>query len=140
MVGEPVVPPPPPPRRLDRDNPPPPPPTLLVPPPYDPTLDPTIKHLLDQQAEIQAKLAQLLPQKYGPNIKIELEMLRHKLLVLEAYATDNRELLSLTSPPLSSAPMISLPSSPVISLPLPIHPVPLTRSSTNSCFPLYERV
>ncbi|KAH8905577.1 hypothetical protein BR93DRAFT_854162, partial [Coniochaeta sp. PMI_546] len=59
-------------------------------PPYDPALDPAIKQLLDQQAEIQAKLAQLLPQKYGPNIKIELEMLRHKLLVLEAYATDNR--------------------------------------------------
>jgi hypothetical protein len=92
MAGEAVTLPPPA-RRLERDNPPPPPPALLVPPPYDPALDPAIKQLLDQQAEIQAKLAQLLPQKYGPNIKVELEMLRHKLHVLEAYATDNRELL-----------------------------------------------
>ncbi len=97
MVGEVAAPPPPPARRLDRGNPPPPPPTLLVPPPYDPALDPAIKQLLDQQAEIQAKLAQLLPQKYGPNIKVELEMLRHKLLALETYAADNRELFSLTS-------------------------------------------
>lgn len=59
---------------------------------YDPALDPAIKHLLDQQAEIQARLAALLPQKYGPNIKLELEMLRHKLHVLRAYADDNREL------------------------------------------------
>lgn len=88
MVGEA----PPPLRHMDRDNAPPPPPTLLVPPPYDPALDPAIKQLLDQQAEIQAKLAQLLPHKYGPNIKVELDMLRHKLLALEAYATDNREL------------------------------------------------
>jgi hypothetical protein len=58
---------------------------------YDPALDPAIKQLLDQQAEIQAKLAALLPQKYGPNIKLELEMLRHKLRVLRAYAEDNRE-------------------------------------------------
>jgi hypothetical protein len=54
-------------------------------------LDPAIKQLLDQQAEIQARLAQLLPQKYGPNIRVELEMLRQKLRALEAYATDNRE-------------------------------------------------
>lgn len=79
---------------------PPPPPPLPVPvvvpgpappPPYDPSVDPAIKALLDQQAEIQAKLAALLPQKYGPNIKAELEMLRHKLRVLRAYADDNRE-------------------------------------------------
>jgi hypothetical protein len=60
--------------------------------PYDPSLDPAIKQLLDQQAEIQARLAALLPQKYGPNIKLELEMLRHKLRVLRAYADENREL------------------------------------------------
>jgi len=62
-----------------------------LPPPYDPSLDPAIKHLLDQQAEIQAKLAALLPQKYGPNVKLELEMLRHKLRVLVAYADEHRE-------------------------------------------------
>jgi len=90
MVGEVVAPPP----SARRNNLPPPPPALLVPPPYDPALDPAIKQLLDQQAEIQARLAQLLPQKYGPNIKVELDMLRHKLRVLEAYATDNREPLS----------------------------------------------
>lgn len=60
-------------------------------PSFDPSLDPTIKHLLDQQAEIQAKLDALLPQKYGANIKVELDMLRHKLRVLRAYADENRE-------------------------------------------------
>jgi hypothetical protein len=69
-------------------------PPALVPPPYDPALEPAIRQLLDQQAEIQAKLAALLPQKYGPNAKVEVDMLRHKLHVLEAYATDNRELFS----------------------------------------------
>ncbi len=59
---------------------------------YDPGLEPAIKQLLDQQAEIQARLAALLPQKFGPNIKLELDMLRHKLQVLRAYADDNREL------------------------------------------------
>ncbi|KAJ4290155.1 hypothetical protein N0V88_006664 [Collariella sp. IMI 366227] len=57
---------------------------------YDPALDPAIKQLLDQQAEIQARLAALLPQKYGPNTKLELEMLRHKLRVLRAYVDDHR--------------------------------------------------
>lgn len=58
---------------------------------YDPALDPAIKQLLDQQAEIQARLAALLPQRYGPNIRLELDMLRHKLRVLRAYADDHRE-------------------------------------------------
>ena len=40
---------------------------------------------------IQAKLDVLLPQKYGPNIKMELDMLRHKLRVLLAYAEENRK-------------------------------------------------
>ncbi|KAJ9157936.1 Zinc finger protein RME1 [Pleurostoma richardsiae] len=56
---------------------------------YDPSLDPAIKALLDQQADIQAKLAALLPQKYGPNINVELDMLRHKFRVLRTYAEDN---------------------------------------------------
>ncbi|EGZ76438.1 hypothetical protein NEUTE2DRAFT_98267 [Neurospora tetrasperma FGSC 2509] len=67
--------------------------------PYGSSLDPAIKHLLDQQAEIQAKLAALLPQKYGPNIKVELDMLRHKYRVLRAYADEN--LLSDKIPVLS---------------------------------------
>ncbi|KAK4149758.1 hypothetical protein C8A00DRAFT_46684 [Chaetomidium leptoderma] len=66
---------------------------------YDPALDPAIRQLLNQQAEIQARLAALLPQKYGPNIKLELEMLRHKSRVLRAYADDNQ--LSGNIPPLS---------------------------------------
>lgn len=64
----------------------------LRPPPPDRWLDPTIRQLLDQQAEIQAKLAALLPHKYGPNTKVELDMLRHKLRVLRAYADDHSEL------------------------------------------------
>ena len=74
----------------------PPPPPLAH--PYDPSLDPAIKHLLDQQAEIQAKLAVLLPKKYGSNIKVELDMLRHKLRVLMAYADEHRKPSNLSSP------------------------------------------
>ena len=43
-------------------------------------------HLTDQQAEVQAELAALLPSKYGSNIKLESLMLRHKLHALRAYA------------------------------------------------------
>lgn len=57
----------------------------------DPNLEPTIRALLDQQAEIDAKLAALLPRKYGPNVRVELDMLRHKLRALRALASDNRE-------------------------------------------------
>ncbi|KAK4117218.1 hypothetical protein N656DRAFT_22931 [Canariomyces notabilis] len=103
------------------------PPVPVPPPPfqphYDPSLDPAIKHLLDQQAElqakhaeVQAKLAALLPQKYGPNIKVELEMLRHKHRVLRAYADDNREpscfLLSHVTPDDRSFHPIFAPLSP----------------------------
>ncbi|OLN95898.1 Metallothionein expression activator 2 [Colletotrichum chlorophyti] len=56
----------------------------------DPALDSAIRHLLDQQAAIQAKLAALLPAKYGPNVKLELDMLRHKLRVLEAFSDHHR--------------------------------------------------
>ncbi|KUI53992.1 Zinc finger protein RME1 [Cytospora mali] len=58
--------------------------------PYDSSLDPTIRALLDQQAEIEARLAALLPRKYGPNVRVELDMLRHKLRSLRAFAGDNR--------------------------------------------------
>lgn len=57
----------------------------------DPNLEPTIRALMEQQAEIEAKLAALLPRKYGPNVRVELDMLRHKLRVLRAFASDNRE-------------------------------------------------
>ncbi|KAF6833810.1 zinc finger protein [Colletotrichum musicola] len=56
----------------------------------DPALDSAIRQLLDQQAEIQAKLAALLPVKYGPNLKMELSMLRHKLRVLQSYSDHHR--------------------------------------------------
>ncbi|KAF4414161.1 hypothetical protein CFRS1_v008629 [Colletotrichum fructicola] len=52
----------------------------------DPAVDTAIRQLLDQQAEIQARLAALLPAKYGPNVKLELDMLRHKLRVLQTYS------------------------------------------------------
>lgn len=42
--------------------------------------------LTDQQAEVQAELAALLPSQYGSNIKLELLMLRPKLHALRAYA------------------------------------------------------
>ncbi|XXG99062.1 Translation machinery-associated protein 22 [Hypoxylon texense] len=57
-----------------------------VAPGLDPSLDPTIRLLFEQQAEIQAKLAALLPAKYVPNSRLELDMLRSKLRSLETYA------------------------------------------------------
>ena len=85
-----VAPPPPPP--------PPPPPLPQQATAYDASLGPTIRALLDQHAEIQTKLAALLPQKYGPNLKMELANLRHKLRVLRTYADDNRKPLIRLSP------------------------------------------
>ncbi|KAG6363158.1 hypothetical protein INS49_008253 [Diaporthe citri] len=58
-------------------------------PAHDSTLDPTIRALLDQQAEIEAKIAALLPRKHGPDFKVELAMLRHKFKSLRAFADDN---------------------------------------------------
>lgn len=79
--------------------------------PYDPSLDPTIKALLDQQADIEARLAALLPQKYGPNVKVELDMLRHKLRILRAFAGDNRKQpSSFPHPPNSYFPRPSFPT------------------------------
>lgn len=60
-------------------------------PAHDSSLDPTIRALLDQHAEIEAKIAALLPRKYGSDFKIELAMLRHKLKSLRAFADDNRK-------------------------------------------------
>lgn len=63
-----------------------------VAPGLDPSLDPTIRLLFEQQAEIQAKLAALLPAKYVPNSRLELDMLRRKLRSLETYAKSQSEL------------------------------------------------
>lgn len=60
-------------------------------PAHDSSVDPTIRALLDQQAEIEAKIAALLPRKHGPDFKVELAMLRHKLKSLRAFADDNRK-------------------------------------------------
>lgn len=60
-------------------------------PACDSSLDPTIRALLDQQAEIEAKIAALLPRKHGLDFKVELAMLRHKLKSLRAFADDNRK-------------------------------------------------
>lgn len=57
----------------------------------DPTLEPTIRALLNQHAEIEIKLAALLPRKNGLNLRLELNMLRHKHKVLRAFADDNRK-------------------------------------------------
>ncbi|KAK2028868.1 zinc finger protein [Colletotrichum zoysiae] len=65
----------------------------------DPGLDGAIRQLLDQQADIQARLAALLPAKYGPNVKLELDMLRHKLRVLQTYSETHH--LSSTVPIIS---------------------------------------
>lgn len=63
-------------------------------PAFDPFLDPTIRDLFQQQAEIQAKIAALLPARYHPNSTLELDMIRHKLKALEEFVASQRELLS----------------------------------------------
>lgn len=50
-------------------------------------LDVFIRELLNQQAEIQARLAALLVTQHGFNATSELDMLRHKLHVLENIAS-----------------------------------------------------
>ncbi|KAK8088252.1 Zinc finger protein RME1 [Apiospora hydei] len=64
---------------------------------FDQSLDPTIRSLFEQQAAIQAKLAALLPAKHDPNSRLELDMLRHKLRALEAYA-ENQNLATAIRP------------------------------------------
>ncbi|KAI0165536.1 hypothetical protein GGR57DRAFT_125256 [Xylariaceae sp. FL1272] len=54
-------------------------------PGFDPILDPTIRRLFEQQAEIQAKLAALLPPRYIANGRLEVDLLRNKLRALEAF-------------------------------------------------------
>ena len=60
-------------------------------PVFDPFLDPTIRDLFQQQAEIQAKIAALLPTRYPPNTAIELDMLRHKFKALQSFVDRQRE-------------------------------------------------
>ena len=60
-------------------------------PAFDPFLDPTIRDLFQQQAEIQAKIAALLPARYPPNTNIELDMLHHKFKALQSFVDSQRE-------------------------------------------------
>ena len=60
-------------------------------PAFDPFLDPTIRDLFQQQAEIQAKIAALLPARYSPNTAVELDMLRHKFKALQGFVDSQRE-------------------------------------------------
>lgn len=54
-------------------------------------LDPDIEALLEQQAKINAKLAVLLPEKYGFNVRTELDSLRHKLRIMRTFANEHRK-------------------------------------------------
>lgn len=58
---------------------------------YDPALDPTIRGLFEQQAQIQAKLANLLPAHYATTERAELNLLQHKLRALETFAQSQRK-------------------------------------------------
>lgn len=46
-------------------------------------LDLAIRQLLDQQAHIQSRLSVLLAAQQGVDMAVEVDMLRHKLRVLE---------------------------------------------------------
>jgi hypothetical protein len=65
-------------------------PSASRPPTFDPALSPVVRNLLIQQAEIQARLAELLPARHVPSGSSELGMLRHKLKALEALAESQR--------------------------------------------------
>jgi hypothetical protein len=70
-------------------------------------LDQAIRQLLDQQADIQARLAALIATQHGFNPPIELDMLRHKLLVLENVAEHRGTLHNcLTSSPSYFPPLL----------------------------------
>lgn len=56
----------------------------------DPFSNPVVRDLLQQQADIQARLASLVPTEYAPNNLVELDMLRQKLRVLQAAAESHR--------------------------------------------------
>ncbi|KAM9881645.1 zinc finger protein [Verticillium dahliae] len=56
------------------------------------SLDDAVQQLLHQQADIQSKLADLLPATYRHNVKLELSMLRHKLRALHAYVHHHEQL------------------------------------------------
>lgn len=61
-------------------------------------VDTTIRQLLDQQLEIQARLSALLPPSSGLSVQPELEMLRFKLHTLQNFAIHSKqEALSLLS-------------------------------------------
>lgn len=51
--------------------------------PAAPDLDVAIRQLLHQQADIQSRLSVLLAAQHGLEMPVELDMLRHKLRVLE---------------------------------------------------------
>ena len=63
----------------------------------DPALDPTIRGLFEQQVQIQAKLASLLPAYYTTSERAELSLLQHKLRALETFAQSQREFISSLS-------------------------------------------
>lgn len=59
--------------------------TSVAAPGFDPSLEPTIRRLLERQAGIQSELAALLPARHMRSGRLELDMLRHKHRALEAY-------------------------------------------------------
>ncbi|GAB0132343.1 hypothetical protein EsDP_00000783 [Epichloe bromicola] len=50
---------------------------------YAPGIDVAIRQLLDQQAHIESRLSTLLYAQHGLNLPVELDMLRHKVQILE---------------------------------------------------------
>jgi hypothetical protein len=48
-----------------------------------PELDVTIRQLLNQQADIQSRLSILIAAQHGLELSVEVDMLRHKLRVLQ---------------------------------------------------------
>jgi hypothetical protein len=51
--------------------------------PAAPDVDVAIRQLLNQQADIQSRLSALLAAQHGLDMPVEMDMLRHKLRVLE---------------------------------------------------------
>ena len=54
-----------------------------------PNIDVAIRQLLDQQAELQSRLDTLLAAQRGVDVPLELDMLRHKLNVLQNVVDRN---------------------------------------------------
>lgn len=65
---------------------------------YAPGIDVAIRQLLNQQAHIESRLSTLLYAQHGLDLPVELDMLRHKVQILENLVLHHGKLIDQLSP------------------------------------------